>query len=194
MEQLKSRWLFIISCLITMNGFAQENHTIGKGLINGQLTLSTSSMFTEKQSYFYLHGSLEYFVSDKISLAGEGYYYLGNLSNDASIFNYNHSLFFGASKHFTIKNNDFYLGIQPGISISKLDANTNQLLETHVAINPLASIVAGYNFFVNNYFHFFVQTRLIEGETNFDEHKKMGEIRFSAGLGFNLNTTKKNKL
>ena len=191
MEQLKFRWVVLISCLMLIKGFSQDNNTIRKGLLSDQLTLSTSSMFSEKQSYFYLHGSLEYFVSDKISLAGEGYYYLGNLSNDASIFNYNHSLFFGASKHFTIKNNDFYLGIQPGISISKLDANTNKLLETHVAINPLASIVAGYNFYVNKYFHFFVQTRLIEGETNFDIHKNMAEIRFSAGLGFNLNTLKK---
>jgi hypothetical protein len=191
MEQLKFRWLFIISCLIIINGFAQENNTIRKGLINGQLTLSTSSMFAEKQSYFYLHGSLEYFISNKISVSGEGYYYLGNLSNDSSIFNYNHSLFFGASKHFTKKNNDFYLGIQPGISISKLDANTIQIAETHVAVNPLASIVTGYNFYINNYFHFFVQTRMIAGETNFDEHKNMVEIRFSAGLGFNLNTTKK---
>ena len=188
MGQLKKLYFVWICCLLVSNVYSQDKNIIRKGLISDQLTLSTSNMFSEKQSYFYLHGSLEYFISNKISVCGEGYYYLGNLSNEPSVFNYNHSLFFGASRHFPIKNNDFYIGIQPGISISKLDANTNQLANTHTGINPLASVVAGYNMYVNKYFHFFVQTRIIQGENNMDIHKNMTEIRFSAGLGFNINS------
>ncbi|MEC4050354.1 hypothetical protein OX284_013000 [Flavobacterium sp. SUN046] len=187
MEQIKLKHFISIFSLSILSVYSQEKNVLRKGLINTQLTLSTSSMFAEKQSYFYLHGSLENFVSEKISLSGEGYYYLGNLSNSGSIFNYNHSLFFGASKHFTKKNNDFYIGIQPGISFLKLDPNNNQLVMSHNGINPLISTVIGYNFYINSFFHFFVQSRIIEGENNFDIHKNLAEIRFSAGLGFNIN-------
>ena len=57
-------------------------------------------------------------------------------------------------------------------------------------MNPLASLVIGYNYYVHRYFHFFVQTRFIAGQHLYNEHKDLSEFRFSAGLGFNINTIK----
>lgn len=185
MEKIKN---IVLVTLILMSYItkAQESAFVKKGLWNGQLTLSPSTMFSNKESYFYLHGNIEGFISNSISLAGEGYYYLGNLSSDESTFQYNHNLFFGASKHFVKNNHDIYFGFQPGIALTKLNPITNHLTETSSGTNPIFSTVLGYNFYVNNLFHFFVQTRYVTGEHNFDINKNLSEFRFSAGLGFNL--------
>ncbi len=188
MEMIRKNSVLLLILAVVSTAYSQNNDVIRTGLLNGELTISTSSMFAEKQSYFYAHGNLEGFVSPKVSLVGEVYYYLGTTGMAESTFRYNHSLFFGASRHFTNGNSDFYLGLQPGISLTRLNEIPNNLLQTHSGVNPLFSTVAGYNFYVNRFFHFFVQTRLIAGEHNFDEHKNLSEIRLSAGLGFNLNT------
>lgn len=175
----------ILNCNVV---FAQEKNVIQKGLLSAQLSLSPSKMIGENESHFYLHGSFEGFISDKISISGEGFYYLGNLSSKESVFDYNHNLFFGASRHFTKNNHDIYIGLQPGVSITKLNPDVLGLETTKSGVNPVFSGVVGYNFYINNVFHFFVQTRYITGEHNYDIHKNLSELRFSAGLGFNLNS------
>jgi hypothetical protein len=162
---------------------------IYKGLLSGQATISPSYMFADDAGYFYLHGNMEAYLNKKLSLSGEIYYYLGAQSQ-ASIFDYNHSLFVGPSRHFITRNNDFYLGLQPGVSLAKIKAATYALSETKAAIDPLISAIAGYNYFVNNGFHFFMQTRFITGNHKENIEKGLSELRFSAGLGFNLNTRK----
>jgi len=188
MGKISNAFLLLI-ILITSVTLAQESN-IKDGLIKTHLTLSPSSMLNKNGSYFYLHGGLSYYVSPKISVDGEGYYLLGAFS-DEKVFKYNHNLFFGASKHFTKKNNDLYVGIQPGVSITKLSETANNFKTTKTGINPVASIVVGYNYYVNKYFHFFIQSRLIGGEHLYDINKNLNEFRFSAGLGLNLNTKKK---
>lgn len=183
---------FLVLFLSVMAGktSAQDPTIIRKGLIRAQLTISPSYMFSDQRSYFYLHGNLEGYVSDRISLAGEGYYYLGDLSTGKSPIDYNHSAFFGAAYHFTKKNNDLYIGLQPGLSITKLSDTTNSVSQATLGANPLFSPVIGYNFYVNKVFHFFIQSRLVLGEHNYDKPKNLSEFRFSAGLGFNINTIK----
>lgn len=190
MEKLKKYALLLLVLVSSSKGFCQTDSYIDEGLIATRLTLSLSTMFSNHQSYFYMHGALEYYVSPKISVAGEGYFYLGNSTKEESEFKYNHNLFFGASKHFTLKNNDFFIGIQPGVSITKLNPVKYNLTETHTGINPLASTVLGYNYYVSKYFHFFVQSRVILGENNTDVHRSLSEFRFSAGLGLNLDVKK----
>lgn len=187
MEKIK---FLVVIIFLTINSYGQEN-TIDTGLISTQLTLSPSALLKQKESNFYLHGSLSYYISPKISLDGEGYYQLGAISSDEKTFKYNHNLFFGASKHVTANDNDFYVGIQPGVAFSKLNPK-NSLTTTHAGINPVASVVTGYNFYVNSFMHFFFQARYIAGRHNYDVAEPLSEIRFSAGLGFNL-STKKNK-
>ena len=186
MEKIKCLFVLLL-LLVGSTNYAQEGTFVKKGLLNAQLTLSPSTMFSTNESYFYLHGNFEGFVSNSISLVGEGYYYLGTISAQESTFQYNHNLFFGASKHFTKNNHDVYVGLQPGIAFTKLNPIANNLTATSKGTNPVFSTVVGYNFYVNNLFHFFVQTRYIAGEHNFDINKNLSELRFSAGLGFNLN-------
>lgn len=184
-----------VKCIIAMFLFAfsfcesksQNDEIIRTGLLRAQLTISPSKMFSDKQFYFYLHGNLEAYLSKTLSLSGEGYHYLGNLSSDNSEIQFNHSGFFGASYHFIKRNSDFYLGIQPGLVFVSLDESLTGVTQSITGVDPLFSAISGYNFFVNNFFHFFIQTRFVLGEHNYNMHKDLSEFRFSAGLGFNIN-------
>lgn len=181
---------FVFISTLCTKSIAQDIDIIRPGLIRSQLTISPSYMFSDKQSYFYFHGNLEGYLNTNLSLAGEAYYYLGNLSSENSQFDFNHSIFFGTSWHFIKNNNDLYIGIQPGISITRLNKEENNLSKTSTGINPLFSSLIGYNLFVNKVFHFFIQTRINLGNHNYDVHKNLAEFRISAGLGFNINTVK----
>ena len=190
MEKIKYIFTSLLLISIIPVSMAQEASIIRPGLIRTQLTISPSYMFSDKQSYFYLHGNLEGFLEEKISLAGEGYFSLGNTSSDKTIFDYNHSMFFGINWHFTKKNNDFYVGIQPGLSFTKLNVVENNLTNAANGTNPLFSSVVGYNFYLNRIFHFFLQSRIVLGQHSYDTAKDLAELRFSAGLGFNINAMK----
>lgn len=180
---IKYLFMLMIGVLSTLV-FSQD--IVKPGLIRAQLTISPSYNISENQSYFYIHGNAETYLDKKLSIAGEGYYYLGNLSSENSSFDFNHSLFFGASYHFLKNNNDLYVGIQSGISITKLNDQENNLLNTNTGVNPLLSPVLGYNLYIHKIFHFFIQTRFVFGQHNHDRNKNLSEIRFSAGLGFNF--------
>lgn len=192
MEKIK--WLFVLSCwLLSSSLIAQEEVIIDKGLIRAQSTISPSKMLDFNESRFYLHGSLEGYVSNKVSFSGDTYFDLGSLSKIQNSFNFNHKLFFGANYHFTDGNSDFYIGIQPGIAITKLNIPTILTIKEtpKTGINPIFSMPIGYIFFINKYFHFFLQSRFILGQHNYNYTINLNEFNFSAGLGFNLNTIKK---
>jgi hypothetical protein len=168
---------------------SQPKDVVKKGLVSFQATIAPSYMFSDDAGYFYMHGSGEWYLNKKISFPGELYFYLGAESQTKS-FDYNHNVFFGVSRHFVKKNNDFFLGVQPGIAIAKLNATAYNLASTKTGVDPLISAVAGYNYYVNNIFHFFMQTRFIAGEHTADVRRSLTELRFSGGLGFNFNGKK----
>lgn len=183
--------LFLIGCLtlILSSGVAQESPFINTGLISARLTLSPSIKFAGGSSDFYLHGNLEGYISNAISLAGEGYFYLGTLASVQEVFRYNHSLFFGASRHFIKNRQDLYVGLQPGLAFTKLNPH-NPPGTTQAGVNPLMSFVSGYNYYVGKIFHYFIQVRCVLGNHNYDSPHSLSELRFSAGLGFNLQSRK----
>jgi hypothetical protein len=163
----------------------ESKELIHKGLLSAQATIAPSYMFSDKAGYFYLHGGMDWYMNKKVSFAGELFYYLG-AQGQRNSFDYNHNVFFGASRHFVKNNNDFYLGLQPGVAFAKIKASTYNLSDTKTGVDPLISAIGGYNYFVNNIFHFFVQSRLIAGSHNADVNMGLTELRFSGGLGFNL--------
>ena len=184
MEKLaKPLFLFFIWAFST-NAIAQD--IIKPGLVRAQLTISPSYNTSVSTGYFYLHGNAAVYLEKKISIAGEAYYYLGSTTPGKRHFDFNHSLFFGASYHFLKKNSDLFAGMQAGIAITRLDATENGLPATKTGFNPLISPVIGYNFYVNRVFHFFIHSRLVIGEHTYDLHKGLTEFRISAGLGFNI--------
>lgn len=189
MEKISVNIVVILLLLFAKFGFAQENPIIKKGLIRSQGTISPSKLLSANESRFYFHGNIEGYLSNTTSFSGESYFDLGSLTTDRNTFIYNHKVFFGANFHVVKKNNDFYFGIQPGVAITRLDIPiilpTNNQPQT--GVNPIISGVLGYNYYVNKWFHFFIQTRLLAGEHNYDVSTNLSEFIFSAGLGFNFN-------
>ncbi len=192
MEKVKRVALTFIALFnfIMHHCFAQESVIARKGLLRTQLTLSPSYNLKSKLSGFYLHGNFEAYLENSVSVAGESYFYLGELNTDKQIFDFNHSLFFGASKHFIKQNHDVYFGLQPGISITKLRNDDSTKVTQMSGSNPLFSFIAGYNYFVSNYFHFFVQYRIVAGNHHYGKYQNLSEMRISAGLGLNINSIK----
>jgi hypothetical protein len=161
------------------------------GLIKGMATISPAKMFGYNESYFYLHGNLEGYLSERVSVSGDGYTSLGEQTRSPEGFKSINNLFFGLYYHFTkSKNGDLFGGLQPGVCIAKLRTDSPKVPDARTGTSPVFSAVFGYNYFVGNYFNFFVQARYIAGSHNYDLHKDLSEIRFSAGLGFNIHTMK----
>lgn len=188
MEKIGIKLLVVLCFFAESRLFSQEAPIIRKGLIRAQLTLSPATMLDYSEAPFYFHGSFEGFLNKNTSLVGESYFSLGNNSGE-SIFDYNHSAFFGGSYHFSKENSSFYIGIQPGISFARTRAQEGKN-KADLGISPLFSSVIGYTFFVHKFFHFFVQSRLVLGQHLHNEAVSLNELRFSAGLGINLNTQK----
>lgn len=191
MEKIKYTILVVMLCGFFFNIKAEEPTIINKGLLRSQLTITPAILFKSKQSFFYLHGNFEGYITRKISVSGDAFFSLGNANAGTQAFKFNHNIFFGASYHFIKRNNDFYLGLQPGISITKAILPKEDFRNAKTGVNPVVAIVAGYNYYVGKYFHFFVQSRFIVGQHLYDVKKDLSEFRFSAGLGFNINTIKK---
>lgn len=180
--------------LISICAFSQTENTafFRRGMLSAQLTLSPSYMLEEKVGYFYLHGNIEGFVSENISISGDGFISMGSLTSDEQKLDYNNNLLFGGYYHFTNGHNDLYAGFQPGLAFTQI--HTNELmLVSRPSVTPIISPVVGYRYFINDYFHFFAQARYIYGTHYYDEKLSLAELRLSAGLGFNFSLLKLKK-
>ncbi len=90
-------FLFLVLNTFFIQIYGQDDTFIRKGLVKSTATIAPSKMLSRNISPFYIHGILEYYAENNVSIAGEGYYYLGALSEKESILNYHHSLFFGCN-------------------------------------------------------------------------------------------------
>ena len=177
--------LIILICNAFIGGAQEVNRD---GLLKGTLTISPGFMLDSKSQPFYFHGLIEYYADEKLSVTGEGSFYLGDL-NENEIFKYNNSIFAGFNYH-PLKNgaSDLFIGFPPGISFTML-AEQNKV--QRMGINPIASLNTGYNYFINEYFHFFLLGKTILGKHSNYRIQSLSEFRFSAGLGFSIPTKQK---
>ena len=190
MEQIKKCLVLFVICFSVFVNAQNPIYVPQKGLIKAMATISPGKMFGYNESYFYLHGNLEGYVSDRVSISGEGYTSLGQQTKAPEPFRSINNLFFGINYHFINKNSDFFIGGQPGVCIAQLETFAPKVPQAHTGTSPVFSTVMSYNYFVGNYFNFFIEARYIAGSHNYDMHKDLSEIRFSAGLGFNINAIK----
>ncbi|MBI4931043.1 MAG: hypothetical protein HY841_09795 [Bacteroidetes bacterium] len=209
---------FLLIVLSTFKiSFSQDEKTqyIRKGLFRAQGTISPGILLKENASTISLHGGLEYYVADNVSLRGDSYYFLqAKDGNDFAPFEFNHSIFSGASYHFKTKNHfDPYIAIEPGIAISKRKSYSGVIecfttpcpgeieINGRATANPLFSSAIGFNFFFQKWFHLFGEVRYVTGKNIADDSAfpialppaplSLNELKFSFGLGFNLNLIKK---
>jgi hypothetical protein len=184
--------LLIAIVLYATSTYAQQPNYVRAGLVRSQLTLSPGYFFADNNTYFYFHGNLEGFIEDRLSLSGDSYMFLGNQTSDSGLLKMNQSSFFGMAKHISNGRSDFYVSFQPGFSITQLN-KSEQHASNALAFNPMVSTAIGYNYVFYKYFHFFTQLRYCYGNHLYTRPVGLSEIRFSAGLGFNINTVKAGK-
>ena len=163
-------------------------------------TISPGTLLKESASTISLHGNIEYYIADNISVRGDSYYFLQAKKQGTYYpFDFNHSTFAGASYHFKTKNHfDPYLYIEPGISLTRTsliftdDVGNIYYPKGVVTVNPLFSSGIGFNLYFERYFHVFWETRYIIGKylSDMPQPQSLNELRFSFGLGFNLSVFK----
>ncbi len=208
MKKIIGAIILLIGVIVVQAQETKERY-IRKGLIRSMGTISTGIMLKENISTISLHGCLEYYVADNISLRGDSYFFLKAKDNSGNNpFDFNHSTFSGASYHFKTKNHfDPYIALEPGVSITRLSSYSALIepliyspnegwttFQEKTTVNPLISSAFGFNLYFQKLFHLFAEARYIYGKHisngNFSPIS-LSELRFSFGLGINLNLLKK---
>ncbi len=178
--------------LFAAQGYAQDTTKgfVHKGLLRAAATFSTGIMTSVNITNVYLTGNLEYYADSKISVRGDVYYFFNSLNNVKTL-KANDQLYFGASYNIPTQSHfNPFVGIQPGIAYSQV----NSLYEPppQGSISPLASVITGFNFYGEKWFHILVNVRYCVGRHTDDEGLfDLNELSFSFGLGFNLDVIKR---
>ncbi len=159
-------------------------------MISTTFAFTPSVFFNEDLSLYYLHGSLSYYPTPKISIRGDSSFSFREFNNEGNIDIRYHSTFFGACYHFTENGAlDPFIGLQPGYSFLERSYVTILPFENSIQeFLPNASVVAGLNFYVNRFFNIYANVRYVYGQParNFTQGSGLHEIRFAFGLGANL--------
>lgn len=177
----------------TVKFSAQENLSfVRKGLLKATGTISPSFMLNHNINNIYVSGELEYFLENKISVKGDCFWYRDS-QQDIPLLKQNSMIFFGALYHFSKSKHDLFIGIQPAAMLSQPNRVDTSLMIYPMQINPGISVIVGYTFYVWDYCNFFLNGRYVNtkyiGTIKGPIH--LDEIIISAGLGFQLHTSKK---
>jgi len=157
------------------------------GLARAQATLSPGRPLGTRQVNIYVHGGADVYVSERVSLRGDCFYYIGEQRQRSDLV-WNHSLLAGVGLHPMRGAFDPYLALQPGMALTRTDYEVDGRTERGAArLNPVVSAAAGANFYLNDHFHFFGEARQVAGRhtSQAPEPYPLHELRASFGLGFN---------
>jgi hypothetical protein len=172
------------------------------GILKATATITPGFLLNKNQTNIYINGELEYFADDKISIRGDGFWMVGTQQKNA-LLQQNSSVFFGALYHFHKNRFDYFIGLQPGLSITKPTEATQSLNQPPVLVNaktdydykllPNFSPITGITFYVSDYFNFFLNVRYVYARYFGYQSSSLNidEFRVSAGLGFQIHTKKK---
>lgn len=185
----------LLVLMMSSGTYAQTDSAKGyvhKGLLRAALTFSTGKMTSVNITNVYLTGNMEYYADSKISVRGDGYYFFNSLNNN-KLLKQNHALYFGACYNFpTHSHFNPLIGLQPGAVLTQV--NTFYGSSDPVTVSPVASIVTGFNYYAEKWFHLQVNVRYSVGR-HLDEEGlfDLNELSFSFGLGWNLDLLKNKK-
>lgn len=175
--------------------FAQPDSgfVVHKGILAGVGTVGVGVMPTHNLSNVYITGNIEYYTQHNISIRGDGYFFLNSLTNNSNLIR-NSSVYFGAFYHFTTHSGfDPLVGFQPGAAFARTTDSVNGRPDAG-AIAPLLSIIAGFNFFGEKWFHIQANIRYTMGQESTEQAQfNLTEWSFNFGLGFNIDMIKKHR-
>lgn len=164
------------------------------GLLHGSGAISLGLMRDGVQNV-YVSGYLEYFPEERVSLRGDGYYFVDGISEFKPL-DMNHQVYAGALFHLPSEKIDPYIGFQPGIAISRRTDSivdiSGDLIPSTQSFNPLTSAVVGFNYWGGKHFSLFAEVRFTRGIHLANSWPKyLDELKFSFGLAFQIAANKK---
>lgn len=157
-------------------------------LLTTMATLSIGWPNAASEQNLYVHGSNDFYVSERVSLRGDGYWFAGEQDQQGRLSD-NHSLLGGAAYHFGKGRLDPFVAFQPGVSFTRSRFQVDgEQTKSRWAVSPVASLTAGSRYFVSPNFHFFAEARQMTGTHLSDDPRSIGltETRVSFGLGAQL--------
>lgn len=189
----------LVLLMLGCTAMAQKNDQrefVRKGLLRAQGTITPAVMLSDGSLNIYLHGDIEFHLQRRVSLKGDGYYFLDTQGD--GLLRHNHGVFFGPQYHFPIRRFVPYVGMQPGLGYVQA---TNEMLadpegvripmSSEASFVPLVSATAGFNFYVGRFLHFLAMVRYVHGRHAAPwGNLPLDEFRFSLGLGWNVQTIK----
>lgn len=180
--------LLVLLCADIKSQNEDGFHT--KGLLKATSTISPGFMLNQQRTNIYVNGELEYFAEEKVSLRGDGYWYLGSQQNP-DLLKKNSAMYWGALYHFRKNQADCFIGFQPGLSITQPVVDEKYYYSDYgIQVCPQMSVLAGFTYYVGKYFNFFANTRYVKSSYRNNIHIGLDELRISAGLGFNIHLKK----
>lgn len=192
----------VILLLFSMRVLAQDSSFAYKHLLKASATLCPGFMLNQAQTNIYVHGHLEYFPEERVSLRGEGFWFTG-AQQKPSLLKQNSTLLFGALVHAHRSRVDGFIGLQTGVALTQpndtyydyVTVNNNtytisQAVATYrLKALPVFSPFAGVTFYPGKYVNFFLELRYTSGKYfgyRAGSTLYMDELRLSAGLGFQI--------
>ena len=183
-----------------LGGFAQDEgeKIVYKNTIRTGLSFTPGFMVNGTKNV-YITGSLEYYLSDRVSVEGACLYFANSRNKTEPELKINHHIYTGFNYHF-LKNRafDLYMGLQPGFVLTQVNAAYPLNIDepgilgpkekTPLGANPMISVNTGFNFFAAKYFHLFVNGRFVAGRyLGGPEPYSLSEVMLSFGMGLNAN-------
>lgn len=190
--------IFLFFLLLPLAVFSQEEKEgtfIHKGLFCARGAISYGKMLDLNANNIYLDGNIEYYLNEKVSLRGDGFWFV-NAFNGNKPFELHHSLFAGPVFHFKTQSPfDPYFMLEPGINLARASdpcfgdpcITVAPPEEMELTATPLISPGIGFNYYGSRWFHIWCNVRFVSGKF-MDNYNSvaLNEFRFSFGLGFNI--------
>lgn len=168
-----------------------------KGLLVSQTTITPGYFFHKGLLNSYFHPALEYFFEDKVSVRTDAFYSF-TTQGDEKLLEMNHQMMLGAFYHFQKRNSSVCIGWQPGAAYvmqAPYTFNDSLIQNPKLKVAPIMTFTVGANYFFWKYLNFFAAVNYVHGShiPDIGNSISLDELRFSAGLGWNLRLLKKKK-
>lgn len=182
--------LFTFLFLLVMDAHSQKIWETRKGCIRAQGNIAGGYLFAQKAPSAYLNGDMDLFLEDRVAFTGSAWYSFAlNRKNETGL-KANHAVFAGFNYHFLKPSRwDPYIGLSPGLGVVQVAyKDADELKRTPYTPVPLVSAAIGCNYYIGSVFHFFVKMQGVAGQvfSTLPSPKRLDEVKFMAGLGWNL--------
>jgi hypothetical protein len=189
--------MLALTIFIFVQSHAQKIWDERRGCVDVQGNLAPGYMFEQKIVTAYVDGDMEAFLDDRFAFTGALWVSFATTDRSHPGIRVNEAVLAGANYHFLKPGRfDPFVGFTPGIGLVRASYRSGEnIVMTPYSAVPLAGLTIGFNYYVGSIFHFFVKAEGVAGEMfgKLPAPQRLDEIKFMAGLGYNIRMWKPKK-